>query len=157
MDKTEKSFASEQGDFFQQLDSHEPEYRAANAPDLDIKDKFRVYLKESLKHAQKYGISRDRVVERINLCLPEDGRITPRQLNGWLAASAEDRPFPAEILPAFIWATRGNLGPITVLTEALGLHLMDEQEALAAELGETVLTKARIAQRERALRNKLGG
>lgn len=156
MDRAGKSFTSEQPDLFQQLAQIEPEYRAANAPDLDVRDKLRVFLRESAKLAQKHGVSRERVVDRMCLCLPERPPITMRQLNGWLAASAEDRPFPAEYLPAFIWATRGNLGPLEVMTEALGLHLIDEQEAIAAELGETILQKSRITKHERDLRSRLG-
>ncbi len=157
MDRAGKSFTSEQPDLFQQLAQVEPEYRAANAPDLDVRDKLRVFLRESAKLAQKHGVSRERVVERMNLCLPDGPSITPRQLNGWLATSAEDRPFPAEMLPAYIWATHGNLAPLEVLTGALGLFVMDEQEAIAAELGETILNKSRLAHRERNLRKRLGG
>jgi len=158
VDRNEDSFTSKpmQQDLLHGLEHVEPDYLAGNAPDLDIRDKLRVFLKEALTLARKnYGLSRDRVVDRINLCLAEEDQITERQLNGWLAVSAEDRPFPLHILPAFIWATRGNLSPLEVVTESLGLHLMDHQEVIAARLGENIINKTRAAKEERELRNLL--
>ena len=147
--------SEQQPDLFD-LITDEPEYLSANAPDLDLEDEFRAALKFCERQAKKHGLSRERILARINLCLPEDRAITIRQLNGWMAASAEDRPFPAWILPAYIWAVRGIVSPIEILAHAIGLRVLDENEALAAELGETVLNKARIASKERALKNKLG-
>jgi hypothetical protein len=145
---------SNQRDLFDAL-TDEPEYLSANAPDLDLEEEFRAALKYCERQAKKHGLGRERILERINLCLPEDRAITLRQLNGWMAASAEDRPFPAWILPAYIWAVRGIVSPIEILAHAIGLRMMDENEALAAELGETVLNRARLASQERTLKNKL--
>lgn len=157
VDRREKDFTTEQGDLFQQLSGHEAAYRADNAPDLYVRDELLGAVAFALREAKKHGLSRERVVERMNLCLPSEAQITLRQLNGWTAQSAESRPFPADMLAAFCWAVRGVIAPVEVITRALGLHVIDEQEALAAELGETVLHKARIAQRERILKTKLGG
>lgn len=152
----EEKLTADQGDLFLQLGEHTPAFQAENAPDLFIEPELRGALAYCLREAKKHGLSRERVLERMNLCLPEEKHVTLRQLNGWLAASAEDRPFPAEMLPAFVWAVRGIVAPVEVITRVLGLHVMDEQEAMAAELGETILTKARATQRERLLRKQLG-
>lgn len=149
---------SNQGDFFQRLSDHEPAYLADNAPDLNIKDELRVAMKYCLRQSRKHGLSRDHIVERMNLCLPGLNKpITLRMLDGWMATSAEDRPMPAEYLPAFIWATRGIVSPIEVLTEVLGLHLIDEAEQIAAELGKTLVDERRAKNRRRLLQIKLGG
>lgn len=145
---------SNQPDLFD-LVTGEPEYLSANAPDLDLEDEFRAALKFCERQAKKHGLSRERILERINMCFPERDNFTLRQLNGWMATSAEDRPFPAWILPAYIWAVRGIVVPMEILSNAIGLRLLDENEALAAELGETVLNKARIAKQERVLKNRL--
>lgn len=152
-----KSFTGNQPDLFQQVADHTPAHLAENAPDLDIRLELLAGINDALRQAAKHGLSRERVVDRMNACLPEDKHITLRQFNGWTAASAEDRPFPAEMLPPLIWALRGILTPLEVITGVLGLHVMDEQEAMAKELGDTILTKTRLAQRERMLRNQLGG
>lgn len=157
VDRQTKKLTSEQGDLFQQLGEHEAAYRAENAPDLHIRDELLGAIAFALREAKKHGLSRERVVERMNLCLPKDAQLTLRQLNGWTAQSAESRPFPAEMLPAFCWAVRGVIAPVEVITRALGLQVMDEVEAMAAELGETVLHKARLAERERLLKYRLGG
>ena len=156
MDKTQKKLTSEQGDLFQQVVDHTPAHLSDNAPDLDIEMELMGAVQFALREAKKYGLSRERVVDRMNQCLPEHDRITKRQLDGWCAKSAEHRPFPAKYLPAFCWAVRGVIAPVEVITRALGLHVIDAQEYAATELGKTVLDKTRLTQRERQLKNILG-
>ncbi len=156
MVKEAASFTTNQPDLFQRLDEAEPVYLAGNAPDLYIRDELRGAMAYALRTAAQHGLSRQRVVERMNLCLPEEAIVTKRQLDGWLASSAEDRPMPAEYLPALVWAVRGIVSPVEVLTRALGLHLIDEHEHIAAELGKTLVEEQRARQRKRTLQLKLG-
>jgi len=157
VDKNNNSFTSDQPDLFQQVGGMTPTHLSDNAPDLDIRLELLAGIKEALRQAARHGLGRERIIDRMNLCLPDESQITKRQFDGWTAKSSEDRPFPAEMLPPLIWALRGVLTPLEVITKALGLHVIDEQEALAKQLGETILTKTQIAQQERFLRNKLGG
>ena len=156
MENNDPKFTSIQPDLFQRLDQREPEYLSANAPDLYIEPEFMGAVAYALREAKKHGLSRERIVERMNLCLPEEQHITKRQLDAWCAQSKEHNPFPAKYLPAFIWAVRGIVSPIEVITRALGLVVLDEQEQLAAELGRAAMAKAEAAKRERTIKQKLG-
>jgi len=152
--KDDKKITTIQPDLFQQLGNHEPDYLSDNAPDLDIEQEFMGQIKYVLRQAKKRGLSRDRIIERMNLCLPEELHITKRQLDAWCAESKEYHHFPAIYLPAFIWAVRGVLTPLEVLTGALDLVVLDEQEQLAAELGRSVLTKVQASKTERLIKKK---
>lgn len=156
MVKPEEKMTSETPDLFQQLDGMELPHLSANAPDLNIELEFRGAVAYCLREASKRGLSRERIVDRMNQALPGlKKKITVRQLNGWTATSSEDRPFPAIYLPAFIWACLGYLAPLDVLTRVLGLHLMDEQEFTAAELGKTLAEQAQVSKRKRMLLKQL--
>lgn len=157
MAKKQKSLTSVQVDLFQQVVDYTPAYRSENAPDLNLRHEFMGAISYCMREARKNGISRERVVERMNLCLDQEEQITLRQFNGWTAKSAEYREFPAIYLPAFIWACLGTIAPLQLISQSIGLHITGEEEVLAQELGETVLEKQRLAERERQLRNKLGG
>lgn len=157
MAKRRKDFASIQPDLFQQVEEHTPAMRAENAPDLYIELEFMGAVAYALREAKKRGLGRDRVVDRMNLCLPEDEKITKRQLDAWCAQSKEHHPFPVQYLPAFCWAVGGIIAPIEIITRALGLHVLDEQEWLATELGKTLVEKTQLARREQQLKRQLEG
>jgi hypothetical protein len=153
----QEKITGETPDLFQQLDGIEPAHLAANAPDLNIELEFRGALAYCLREASKRGLSRERIVDRMNQALPGlRKKITKRMLDGWTAASSEDRPFPAVYLPAFLWACLGYLAPLDVLARVLGLHLMDEQEITAAELGKALAEQAQVSKRKRLLLKQLG-
>ena len=154
MENNDKKITTIQPDLFQQLGNQEPDYLSENAPDLDIEQEFMGQVKYVLRQSKKRGLSRDRIIERMNLCLPEELHITKRQLDAWCAESKEYHHFPAIYLPAFIWAVRGVLTPIEVLTGALDLVVLDEQEQLAAELGRSMLTKVQASKTERLIKKK---
>ncbi|MFW2440922.1 MAG: hypothetical protein ACN4GR_16320 [Arenicellales bacterium] len=155
--KNVEPFSGEQPDLFRQLEDHTPALHADNAPDFDLEDSLRITIKEMLRDARnRYGLSRDRIVERINLCLPETNHITTRKLNAWSAGSKEDHPVPAWVLPALCWACHGNMSPMSLLSNVLGLHLIDETEYLAAQLGRAVTDKAAAAKTEKLIKAKLG-
>ncbi|HEC12304.1 MAG TPA: hypothetical protein ENI80_03500 [Acidiferrobacteraceae bacterium] len=156
MEKEDKKFSGNQPDLFQQLEGRQAALYDDNAPDLDIEFEFIGAVKYAIREAKKHGVSRDRIVDRMNQCLPTDKHITKRQLDSWTANSKEYHKFPAEYLPAFVWAVRGVISAIEVLTRALGLHVIDETEYLATELGKTVTRKAALAVQERILKTKLG-
>lgn len=154
--ETEKFTSDEvQPDLFQKFGAT-PDYLSANAPDLDIEQEFLGSINYCLRTAKKHGMSRDRIVDRMNHCLPDATKITTRQLNGWTATSQEYRHFPAIYLPAFVWACLGILMPIEVLTKSLGLAVLDEQEQLAMQLGRAVLDKSQASKIERQLKQQLG-
>lgn len=145
----------QQPDLFRALDDVEPAYLAANAPDMDIEAEFMGAIKYALRLAKKHGLGRERVVERMNMCLAPENHVTERQLNAWCAESQEYKRFPAIHIPAFIWAVRGVVSPLEIITRSLELHLLDEREVLAAELGKTAMAKAEANKMERLLKQKL--
>jgi len=95
--KPSQFFTPNQGEFFPGL--AQP-WDAGNAPALDLGTELLGALCAALREARDRGLSRERIVGRINLCLAPDQRITLRQLNTWTAPSAEGKRFPAEYLPA---------------------------------------------------------
>lgn len=155
MENNDKKITPIQPDLFQQLANHEPEYLSDNAPDLDIEQEFMGQIKYALRTAKKRGLGRERIIERMNMCLPEELHITKRQLDAWCAESKEYHHFPAIYLPAFIWAVRGIITPLEVLTGVLGLAVLDEHEQLAAELGKTAMKRVEATKMERLLKRRL--
>jgi len=156
MEKESVKITSNQPDFFQMLIDHEPDYLAANAPDMDIEQEFMGAIKYALRIAKKNGLSRERIVDRMNLCLPEQLYVTKRQVDAWCAESKEYHHFPAIYLGAFIWATNGTTTPLTVIAQVLGMHLLDANQHAAAELGHTMLTKASATKTEREIKKQFG-
>jgi len=154
VEKNNKKITSDQGDLFQKIAGHEPGYISPNAPELDIELDFMVEIKKALRESKKHGLSRERIIERMNLCLPESLHITKRQLDAWCAESKEYHHFPAIYLPAFIWATRGMLTPIKVIAESISLVVLDENEQTVIELGQEHLNHIQALNKIRALKKK---
>ena len=126
----------------------------ADAPDLDIDAELRGAFARAFKHARKNGMSREYIVDRMNLCLPNLRKpITLRQLNAWTATSKEYSEFPARYLPALCWATK-YMEPIDVGPLALGLDTIDRRDADALELGRIALARADLQNRERNLKRR---
>jgi len=143
-------------DLFQRVEAIRPAVQSPAAPDFDIELELLAALKQSLREARNHGLSRERIVERINECLPEERHITLRQLNSWCAVSKEQHPLPAWVLPALCWALDGVISPLEVLTRAMGLYLIDEQEMMATRLGRVAVEKAALSREERRLKTTLG-
>jgi len=123
-------------------------------PDLDVFDELRGAIAHAIKHAKKRGWGREQIVERMNLCMPDmDKKITQRQLNAWTATSKEYSEFPARFLPAFCWATNCWL-PLSIGPTALGLELIDTEDAKALELGRINLARASLDQQARTLKRR---
>lgn len=154
MVKRVKSFTSEHPDLFQSLEGT-PLLHSENAPDLDIELELMASIKYALRQAKQHGIGRERIVDRMNQCLPKEQHITLRQLNAWCAESKEFSNFPAKYLPAFVWACSGIVAPLDVITGVLGLGLVDEEEQLAAELGNTFKMESELRQHRRLLQKRL--
>ena len=96
-----KNFSSIQGDLFQQL-AEQSALEAQQAQDLDINLELMGAINQAIREGKQRGLSRERIVERMNFCLPDLERsITLRQLNAWTAQSKEYHEFPARYLPAF--------------------------------------------------------
>lgn len=154
--KTDKNISGNQGDLFQAVEQPQSVLYDDNAPDLDIELELMAGIKFLRRELRKIGIVKaEQIVDRINLCLPEDKHITVRQWNAWSAESKEDHPLPAWILPALCWALRG-IAPVHVIVRALGLHVIDESEYLATELGRVVTQRGELARTERQLKHRLG-
>lgn len=126
-----------------------------NAPDLDIYAELRGACAAALKHARSRGLSRERVVERMNLCLPDAKPITLRQLNAWMADSKEFSEWPYRYIAAFAWACQCD-APLAVAPNAMGYDLVDRRDAAALELGRLNLNKAELQKRERELKRQIG-
>lgn len=144
MAKSTKPFTSIQPDMFQQL-AEVTALEAQGAQDLDINLELMAATKHALREARQLGFGRERIVERMNLCLPEADKkdqVTLRQLNAWTAHSKEYHNMPARYLPAFCWATQ-SLMPLMALIQPLGYDLVDGREQLVAELGSKLLDQAK--------------
>jgi hypothetical protein len=142
--KERKKFTSIQPDLFQEL-AEATALEARDAQDLDINLELMAATKHAIREARQLGYSRERIVERMNLCLPEAAKkdqITLRQLNAWTAHSKEYHNMPARYLPAFCWATQSLL-PLLALVQPLGYDLVDGREQLVAQLGSKLLDQAR--------------
>ena len=142
MVKNQQKITGKQPDLFQCLS--EPTIDPENAQDLDIQNEMIGALTKAIRDAKHYGMSRERIVERMNLCLPELHKpLTLRQLNGWTARSQESRDFPARYLPAFCWATNSIL-PLLVLAQSIDHDLVDRRDQLALEFGQKMVERARL-------------
>lgn len=155
MAKTQKDFSAIQGDLFRELE--QPALEQANAPDLDLLMELRGAMSQALREARThYGYSRERIVDRMNSCLPEEHQVTKRQLDSWMALSKEDRHFPAELLPPFCWATHSLL-PFQVLLGPLDHEAQDIRDRMVQRVGELEIHRSQIVRETRALKNRLGG
>lgn len=144
---------SVQGDLFQQLE--EPALAAQRAQDLDIGPELLGAVNQAIRLAKRDGLSRERIVERMNLCLPDAERpVTLRQLNAWTAQSKEFHELPARYLPALCWAT-GSLLPLLTLAQALGQDLADRRDQAALELGQKLVHQARLGRDVKLLKKLL--
>lgn len=144
---------SVQGDLFQQLEA--PALAAQRAQDLDIGPELLGAVNQAIRLAKRDGLSRERIVERMNLCLPDAERpVTLRQLNAWTAQSKEFHEFPARYLPALCWAT-GSLLPLLTLAQALGHDLADRRDQAALELGQKLVHQARLGRDVKLLKKML--
>lgn len=156
MVKTNKSFTSNQADIFQQL-AQETALEAATAIDLDIGPEMQGAINFGIRESKKHGLSRERIVERMNLCLPDlEKPITLRQLNAWTAQSKEFSEFPARYLPAFSWACGCTL-TIQVLAQAVNHDLVDRREKMALELGQTLVQSANLTRKANEIKKQLTG
>lgn len=148
--KDRDSFAGNQGDLFQQLEQPQPE-----PGDLDIHFELLGALTYAIRQCRARGISRERIVDRMNQLMPElDKPITLRQLNAWTAASKEYSEFPARFLAAFCAATECDL-PARRIVQPIGRDLVDHRGLVAKELVEAEIEAARLKQRARDLRREL--
>lgn len=143
-------FTGIQPDLFQQVQAEAPQ-----PVDLDVNLELLGAISHALREAKQRGLSRERVVDRMNEMLPERG-ITKRQLDAWTAFSQEHKEFPARYLPAFCFATGCDL-PLRVLAQPIGRDLVDARELAAKRLGENLIETARLARERGALKTALGG
>jgi len=128
-----------------------------NAADLDIGPELLGAINTAIREARARGLSRERIVDRMNLALPERAKaVTLRQLNAWTAASAEFHEIPARYVPAFCWATSSD-APLRVIANVLGLDLVDGREAAAKRLGDNLVAEVRLKRERRVLTQVLGG
>ena len=151
--KPSRFFTPDQGEFFPPLDQP---WDAGNAPALDLGAELLGALCAALREARGRGLSRERVVDRMNVCLAPDQAVTLRQLNTWTAPSAEGKRFPAEYLPAFCWAT-GSMGPFMALLAPIHHEPVDRRDQLAAELGRAEVEAARLRRTAGLIKRQLGG
>lgn len=156
MAKRGQNSSSIQPDLFQQL-AEQDALEALSAQDLDIGPELMGALNLAIREAKKRGWSRERLVERMNICLPDIERpITLRQLNAWTAQSKEYHEFPARYLPAFCWAT-GSIVPLLVLAQAIGHDLVDARDQAALALGQKLVAQAQISRDINQLKRTLEG
>lgn len=156
MVKPEEKITPIQPDFFQRL-AEQDALDAEQAQDLDIGLELRGAITGAIRDAKKRGLSRPRIVERMNLCLPDaEKKITLRQLNAWTANSKEYHEFPARYLPAFCWAT-GSILPLLVLAHAINHDIVDRRDQAVLELGQKLVAKAQLGREVNSLKKLLEG
>lgn len=156
MAKRRESFSTIQGDLFQRL-AEQDALEAMAAQDLDIGPELQGALNLAIREAKKRGLSRERIVERMNLCLPDmEKPVTLRQLNAWTAASKEFHEFPARYLPALCWAT-GSIVPLLALAHAINHDLVDRRDQAALALGQKLMEQVQISRDVRKLKQTLEG
>lgn len=143
----------EQGTLFPALDQP---WDSGNAPALDLGGELMGALCAAIREARGRGLGRERIVDRMNLCLAPDQQVTLRQLNTWTAPSADGKRFPAEYLPAFCWAS-GSLAPFGALLTPIHHEAVDRRDQLAAELGHAEVEAARLRRTAAHLKRQLGG
>ena len=125
----------------------------------DIRHELRAALVQSLKTARRSGITRERIVDRMNQVLSDElGKVaipvTKRKLDAWTAASKEDRPIPAELVPAFCIAT-GCTEPLEVQAQTIDMTLANLRDVRAMRLGHNHMMRARLNQEDRELQKQL--
>jgi hypothetical protein len=147
--------AGEQGELFERLAGPAVIGRS-NAPCLDVWPELLGAIHHALREARENGITRERVVDRMNLALRCQPPITKRQLDCWTANSRKDRHFPLEYLPAFCWAVSSDL-PLRILASTLGFDLIDAREVAVKRLGDTHIQMARLRREQGVLTKTLGG
>lgn len=153
MARRKRISTSVQPDLFQQLAERDP--LTGNAEDLDIGGELLGAVSQAIREAKRLGLSRERIVELMNLCLPDiERKITVRQLNAWTAQSKEFHEFPARYLPAFCWAT-GSLVPLLVLARPLGHDLVDHRDQVALALGQKLVHQAQLGREVKSLKRQL--
>lgn len=136
----------------QDLDIETTNGPSDNPGDLDINSELMGAIAAMIKRARQRGLTRERIVERMNLALPELTKpLTLRQLNAWTASSKEHSEFPARYLPAFCWAC-GSMLALAVGPAALNHDVIDSDDARALELGHIEMQRAELNKRRRLLR-----
>lgn len=93
-----------------------------NAPSLDLEIDVIATIKQCERNCM---LGRDRIVDRINLCLRDTGRkpVTKTQYNKWMAPTQENTP-PAWVMPSICWAL-GSIEPLNALLNPLGFKPAD--------------------------------
>lgn len=154
-EKSAPNFSAIQGRLFDDLAGPAVVGRA-NAPALNVWPELLGEISRALREARDAGLSRERIVDRMNAALPDEPRpMTKRQLDAWTASSKEEHRFPLEYLPAFCWATCTS-EPLRVLARLLGYELVDARERAAKRLGETQIEIARLRREAGDITRKLG-
>ena len=83
--------------------------------------------------------------------------ITKSMIDSWTAESREGLyRFPACYLPALCHVV-GNLEPVRIMADLLGVYVIQGEEAILTELGRIKEQKKKIAVREKALETVLQG
>lgn len=103
-----------------------------NAPSLDLELDVIAIIKQCERNS---GLGRDRVLDRINLCLRDTGqKVTKIQLNKWLSPS-QDNCVPAWVMPAICWALN-SIEPMTALLNPLGFKPADMRADMLRQKAE---------------------
>lgn len=93
-------------------------------------------------------LSRYEIAGRLSALLGRD--ISKTMLDKWTAESAEEHRIPAEVVVALCVVTDCTK-PLEVLTSALGVRLVQPEEAEALELGRKLKQKAALDAEIKAL------
>jgi len=118
---------------------------------LNIDIPFREELSLSLKKCPQ---SRFGVASKMSEGLGTE--VTKFSLDAFTGESKTHHRFPASYLPAFIKATN-DLGPLRLLVEKCGCHLIESEDLLDQELGKIRRLKEELAQREKEIMGFLKG
>lgn len=153
MVKSEKNISGKTGDLFQQLET--PALDNDNAPPLSLNQELRGAIKQAERLARRhYGYSREIIIDRMNLCLDENDKVTKRKFDAWMAESKEDHNWPAAWLPAFCWAAK-TITPFQALLDPIDHEAIDVRDRHAFRLGQLQIEKSQLSREERSLKRRL--
>lgn len=141
-----------QPDLFNKITNHLStcQLHSENAPQLSVEGMLNATITQAINNS---GLSRDHIVDRINLCLRDDTEgvvITKAQLNKWLAPSQTMNHVPAWVMPAICWATR-SIEPLLTLSKALHFDLVDNREQKALAYGQNLINQERMKKQQKLL------
>lgn len=138
-----------QQDFFESL-MHDP-LETENAPHLDLSLDVTSVINQCIRNSV---LSRDQIIDRMNLCLRDSKReVTKVAFGKWLAPS-QANAFPFWAVSAFCWAAQTD-APYKVALQPIGRKVIDIRGDTMRELTEKRLQATEQMKQAKALEKQM--